>query len=40
MTSSRLTEKWINRGLWLISLVFASFLIGLGGLVVEDLPKV
>lgn len=38
--SARLTEKWINRGLWLISLIFASFLIGLGSLIVEDLPKV
>lgn len=39
-TSSRLTEKWINRGLWAISFIFAGFLIGLGSLVVEDLPKV
>jgi len=39
-TSSRLTEKWINRGLWVISFVFAGFLIGLGSLVVEDLPQV
>lgn len=38
--SSRLTEKWINRGLWLISFIFAGFLIGLGSLVVEDLPRV
>ena len=38
--SSRLTEKWINRGLWLVSFVFAGFLIGLGSLVVQDLPKV
>jgi len=39
-TSSRLTEKWINRGLWLISVIFGTFLIGLGNLVVRDLPKV
>jgi len=39
-TSSRLTEKWINRGLWLISVVFGAFLIGLGNLIVRDLPKV
>lgn len=39
MSSSRRTEKWLNRGLWLISVIFASFLIGLGGLVVHDLPK-
>lgn len=38
--SSRLTEKWINRGLWVISFVFAGFLIGLGSLVVADLPRV
>jgi ribosomal protein S20 len=36
----RLTEKWMQRGLWLVALVFASFLIGLGGTVVGDLPKV
>lgn len=36
----RLTEKWMHRGLWLVAFVFASFLIGLGGTVVGDLPKV
>ncbi|GHD63105.1 zinc ribbon domain-containing protein [Jeongeupia chitinilytica] len=36
----RLSEKWFQRGLWLVALVFAGFLIGLGGLVVGDLPKV
>lgn len=36
----RLTEKWMQRGLWLVALVFASFLIGLGGAVVGDLPQV
>lgn len=36
----RLSEKWFRRGLWLIALVFAGFLIGLGGLVVDDLPQV
>jgi hypothetical protein len=36
----RLSETWFNRGLWLIALLFASFLIGLGSLVVGDLPQV
>jgi hypothetical protein len=36
----RLSETWFNRGLWLLALVFAGFLIGLGGLVVSDLPQV
>ncbi|MCD2512688.1 zinc ribbon domain-containing protein [Comamonas endophytica] len=36
----RLPEKWFRRGLWLVALVFASFLVGLGGLVVGDLPQV
>ena len=36
----RLTEKWMHRGLWLVAIVFASFLISLGGTLVGDLPKV
>ena len=36
----RLTETWFNRGQWLLALVFASFLIGLGGTIVGDLPQV
>ena len=36
----RLSEKWFHRGLWLVAFVFASFLIGLGGTVVGDLPKI
>ena len=36
----RLSEKWFRRGLWLVAFVFAGFLIGLGGSVVGDLPRV
>lgn len=36
----RLSEKWFKRGLWLVALVFAGFLIGLGGNIVGDLPQV
>ncbi|RYF80100.1 MAG: zinc ribbon domain-containing protein [Comamonadaceae bacterium] len=38
--SLRLSEKWFRRGLWLVAFVFAGFLIGLGGTVVGDLPRV
>jgi hypothetical protein len=38
--SLRLSEKWFNRVLWLVAFIFAGFLIGLGGLVVNDLPRV
>ncbi len=36
----RLSERWFKRGLWLVALIFASFLIGLGGTVVGHLHKV
>ena len=36
----RLSEQWFRRGLWLVAFVFAGFLIGLGGAVVGDLPRV
>ena len=35
----RLSEKWFQRGLWGIAVLFAAFLIGLGSLVVADLPR-
>jgi hypothetical protein len=38
--SLRLSEKWFRFGLWIVAFVFASFLIGLGGTVVQNLPKV
>lgn len=36
----RLSEKWFHRGLWLVAVLFAYFLIGLGGTIVGDLPKI
>lgn len=38
--SRRLSEKWFHRGLWVVALVFAGFLIGLGGVIVGDLPRI
>jgi predicted RNA-binding Zn-ribbon protein involved in translation (DUF1610 family) len=38
--SLRLSEKWFHRGLWAVAVVFAGFLIGLGGTVVRNLWKV
>ena len=39
-SGSRLSERWFTLALWLVALVFAWFLIGLGSLVVGDLPQV
>ncbi len=36
----RLTEKWMQRALWLVAFAFAAFLIGLGGKVVHNLRDV
>ena len=33
----RLTEKWMQRGLWLVAILFAAFLIGLGGKLVANM---
>lgn len=33
----RLTQKWMQRGLWLIAFLFAGFLIGLGGKLVHNM---
>lgn len=38
--SLRLSERWFNLALWLVAIAFAGFLIGLGSLVVGDLPQV
>lgn len=38
--SLRLSEKWFHRGLWLVAIVFASFLIGLGATIVRNMPLV
>ena len=35
----RLSEKWFNRGLWLVAFLFAWFLTGLGSTIVGDLPQ-
>lgn len=33
----RLTEKWLQRALWLVAFAFAAFLIGLGSNLVGNL---
>ena len=38
--SLRLSERWFHRGLWIVAVMFASCLIGLGSIVVGDLPQV
>ena len=36
----RWSEKWFQYGLWLVAFIFGSFLVGLGGTIVRNLPKV
>ena len=36
----RLTEKWMQRALWLVAFIFAAFLIGLGSLIVAVVQDV
>lgn len=36
----RWSERWFQRALWLVAVLFALFLNGLGGLIVNDLPRV
>ena len=36
----RLSEKWYKRGLWLVAVVFAGLLIGLGSTLIRHLPRV
>ena len=36
----RLTEKWMQRALWLVAFIFAAFLIGLGSLIVAAVDDV
>ena len=38
--SLRLSERWFNRGLWIVAVLFGLCLIGLGGILVGDLPRV
>ena len=39
-SGSRLSERWFNLILWVVALTFGGFLIGLGSLLVGDLPQV
>ena len=39
-SGATLSERWFRRALWLVAFAFAGFLIGLGSLIVGDLPQV
>lgn len=36
----RWSEKWFNRALWMVAIIFAWFLTGLGKSIIGDLPQV
>lgn len=40
IATNRQPEKWFRRMLWIVAIIFAGFLIGLGGKIVADLPLV
>lgn len=39
-TTNRQPEKWFRAFLWVVAVIFASFLIGLGSKIVADLPSI
>ncbi|STZ55708.1 Uncharacterised protein [Moraxella lacunata] len=39
-TAGRQPEKWFNVFLWIVAIIFAGFLIGLGSKIVADLPMI
>lgn len=40
VATNRQPEKWFRRMLWIVAVIFAGFLIGLGGKIVADLPYI
>lgn len=40
MKKLHISEAWFQRSLWLVALIFAFFLIGLGNRIIGDLPRV